>query len=310
MTPKILMVTGPTLCGALPAAVALAKRFDGEIVASDPRHAVRHFDICTDKPTPEELDGIALHLTDFLEPDEAMDAAGYAARAEPVLADLHSRGKLPIVLGGSSEWLGALCLERPPPVPPDEHLERALRREMEELGPREMHAQLAEIDPDEAHRIGRNDRRGVLRALYVNLKTGSAPSALRRAQVGRPRFDEWRVFIDAGHAEIHERADARFDLRMTRGWLEEAARLLDAYPDWTVFQRLTFGALIRYLRPSGARMTLEELREATTHEDCRRAMGQYRAFKHAPGLVVRTSSAALIRGDEDEAIAEWRESST
>lgn len=309
MIPKVLVVTGPALCGSLAAAVALAKRFDGEIVGSDPRHAVRHFDVCTDKPTPAELDGVVHHLTDFLEPDETTDAAGYAARAEPVVAEIHARGRLPILLGHSPEWLSALCVQRPPPVPRDEHLERSLRREMEELGPRELHAQLAEIDPDEAHRIGRNDRRGLLHALYVSLKTGAAPSALRRAALGAPRYDEWRVFIDAGHAEIHERADARFDLRMARGWLEEAAHLLDAYPDWGVFQRLTSRALLEYLRPTGAAMTLGQLREATTHDDCRRAMSQYRAFKHAPGLVVRTSSAALIRGDEDEVIAQWRENS-
>ena len=105
---SILVLAGPTATGKTDAALELARRFDAELVGADSVQVYRGFDIGSAKPTPKELDGVAHHLIDIIDPNEEIDAAAYAARADAAIAEILDRGRLPIVVGGTGLWLRAL----------------------------------------------------------------------------------------------------------------------------------------------------------------------------------------------------------
>ncbi|HEY6882049.1 MAG TPA: isopentenyl transferase family protein, partial [Polyangiales bacterium] len=143
----LLVITGPTASGKTALAVELARTWDGELIGADSVQVYRGFDIGSSKPTADELGGVAHHLLDVREPDQELDAAGFAALADAAIADVRARGKLPIVVGGSGLWLRALLrgLVALPAV--DATLRASLLAEAEQLGTQALHARLAQVDP-------------------------------------------------------------------------------------------------------------------------------------------------------------------
>ena len=120
MTPAVVVITGPTATGKTAAAIALARRLNGELIGADSVQVYRGFDVGSGKATPAELGGIPHHLIDVLEPGESIDAARYAALADEAIAGVQRRGRVPIVVGGTPLWLRALLrglVELPPSHP-------------------------------------------------------------------------------------------------------------------------------------------------------------------------------------------------
>ena len=173
MKPNILVICGPTASGKTALAVALARRFGGEVVSADSMQIYRGMDIGTAKPTPEEMGGIPHHMIDVADPGENYSVARYVQEAVPVVDDILSRGKLPIVAGGTGLYIDHLVAGRQfAPFPADSGLREALQRRAETEGLPALMEELRRVDPAAAQRLHPNDAKRIIRALEVYLATG------------------------------------------------------------------------------------------------------------------------------------------
>lgn len=219
----VLAVVGPTASGKSAWALELAQRLDAEIVSADSRQLYRGLEIGSAKPTPAERALIPHHCLDLRDPAESISLAEYLDAARAAIADIHSRGKLPLVVGGSGQYVWAL-LEGwiVPPAPPDRALRDQLTREAESRGAPALHDDLARVDPDAASRIPPNNLRRIIRALEVHRQTGRPISSWQR---------ERRPLRFAAYAPAHspEALDRRIDERAAAmfrvGFVDEVADL-------------------------------------------------------------------------------------
>jgi len=224
---RIVVVSGPTAAGKTDVAIALARRWGGELIGADSVQVYRGFDIGSAKPTREELGGIAHHLVDVIDPDEAIDAARYAAMAEAAIEDVRARGRVPIVVGGTGLWLRALLRGLVALPEPDVALRAALEAEADAIGAPALHARLASIDPRAAASIHPNDRLRIVRALEVHAQTGEPIGELRaRHALGAPRHDALILLVDRSREEMATRMQMRTRAMLDRGLIDEVRALL------------------------------------------------------------------------------------
>jgi tRNA dimethylallyltransferase len=217
---KVLVIVGPTAAGKTALSLALGQRLGGEIVSADSRQIYRHMDIGTAKATPEERSLVPHHLIDVVGPDEELTLARYQALANEAIADIWSRGRLPMLVGGAGLYVRAV-LEgwTVPKAPPDAALREELERDAERLGHEALHARLAAVDPTAAARIDARNVRRVIRALEVHHHTGAPISALQRREP--PGYRVLKLGITLPRPALYARIDARVDAMMARGLLEE-----------------------------------------------------------------------------------------
>jgi tRNA dimethylallyltransferase len=227
---SILVIAGPTAVGKTQIASELARRYDGELIGADSVQVYRGFDIGSSKPTPEERRCVMHHMIDIREPAESLDAASYAALADQAIADVHARGKLPIVVGGTGLWLRALLrgLVALPPV--DSALRAQLEREWDAKGGAAMHVQLMAVDPISAGRIHPNDKLRVVRALEVHAQTGQPLGAARLEHaLGSARYRDLTFVLDLAPVHHRERVAARTREMLGAGFAAEVAHLLEEH---------------------------------------------------------------------------------
>ncbi len=172
MPEKVLAVLGPTASGKSALGLSLAASFDGEIINCDSTAVYRGFDIGTDKLSLEERRGIPHHLIDIADPTDVYTAARFAIDAERAIRDIHSRGRLPILVGGTGFYYRALTRGLFPGPGADEALRKRLDRIAERKGPERLHRLLQSVDPESAARIMPRDRKRLVRALEVYFATG------------------------------------------------------------------------------------------------------------------------------------------
>jgi tRNA dimethylallyltransferase len=175
--PQVLAVLGPTASGKSALGLALARTFDGEILNCDSTAVYRGFDIGTDKVPAEAQQGIPHHLIDIADPTEVYDAAQYARDATAVIRQVHGRGRLPILVGGTGFYYRALVRGLFPGPGADQHLRDRLDRVAARRGPERLHRMLARVDPASAARIMPRDQKRLVRALEVFLTTGTPLTA-------------------------------------------------------------------------------------------------------------------------------------
>ena len=235
--PWVVALVGPTASGKTRLGVAMAKALGTSIISVDSMAVYRGMDIGTAKPTMEEREGVEHHLLDVVDPDEHFSAADFASRAAAVLDELHSRGKIGLVVGGTGLYLRALLsgLARVPPPAPALRgdLEAEFAAAIEQGDPGRLHRRLARLDPPMAERLHPNDRVRIIRALEVVLSSGQRLSAIQDAH--RFRTKPYRTLIlalDIDRATLFERIDRRVEVMLDKGLEAEVASLLERYgPD-------------------------------------------------------------------------------
>ena len=216
MTPKIVCVAGPTACGKTTLGVLLARRFHGEVVSADSMQIYRGMTVGTAAPTEAEMQGVPHHMIAVAEPSEQWSAAEYVAKATPIL----SRGKLPILVGGTGLWMDALIRGH---GFAGGHAGGEVRRELETRFDRDgiepLLAELRQVDPESAARLHPADTKRILR------ETISAHNAAPRQLP--PRYDAvWIGLQFADRADMKALIDRRVDKMAEEGLLEEVQALL------------------------------------------------------------------------------------
>jgi tRNA dimethylallyltransferase len=220
----LVAVVGATATGKSDVAIAIAEAFAGEIIGADAYQLYRGLDIGTAKVDVETRHRVRHHLIDIAEPDDQFTLGRYLDAAQAALEDVWSRSKLPVLAGGSGQYVWAL-LEgwQVPRVAPDLELRRELDALATEKGPAALHARLAEIDPEAALRLDPNNPRRLIRALEVVTRTGLPLAA---CQTRRPVDADVLVLgLSLDRDAIHRRLDERTDAMFATGFVEEVRRL-------------------------------------------------------------------------------------
>lgn len=227
MRPRLLAIVGPTATGKSALGIALAERFGGEIVSCDSTAVYRGFDIGTDKVPLSEQRGIPHHMIDVVDPTEEYSAARYAREAAAVICDISSRGKLPILVGGTGFYYRALTRGLFEGPGRDEPLRRRLERVAARRGPEALHRWLAKIDPASAARIQPNDVKRVVRALEVWILTGRPlTDHFGETASPLPEYDVIAVALQITAEETAARVARRVDAQFEQGLLDELRGLL------------------------------------------------------------------------------------
>ncbi len=275
--PKLIVIVGPTAVGKTRLTVRLGEELSGEIVSADSRQIYRGLDIGTAKPTARQQGRAPHHLIDIIDPDEKFTLALYQEMACAAIDDVLSRGKVPLLVGGSGLYVRAVVENWAiPRVEPDERLRAELYRQAEEEGAESLHARLREVDPVAAKRIEARNVRRVVRALEVYLKSGVPIS---RCQGKRPApYRSLQIGLTMERAELYRRIDRRVDNMIEAGLVEEVRSLMaQGYsPDLAAMSGLGYGQIVSYLR---GEIELEEAIQRIKHDTHRFVRQQYNWFR-------------------------------
>lgn len=245
----LAVIVGPTASGKTALAIALAKEFDGEVVSADSMQLYRGMDIATAKPSVEEQEGIPHHLLDILEPSEGFSVAAYVARAGSVIADIHARGKLPILAGGTGLYVNSLVDGiRFEEAVGDKVVRARLLEEAERLGGEALLARLREVDPETAETLHPNNRNRLVRALEVWEVTGLPMSEhRRRSRVAPPPYFTCMLGLSYTNRQaLYARINDRVDAMLEAGLREEASRMLASGLCGTAAQAIGYKELRPY----------------------------------------------------------------
>jgi tRNA dimethylallyltransferase len=254
--PALIVLVGPTAVGKTETAIRLAERLNGEIVSADSRLFYRGMDIGTAKPTLEERARVPHHLIDVTTPDHPWSLAVFQKAASEAIADIHRRGRLPFLVGGTGQYIRAVTHGwRPPAVEPNRPLRRVLERLAAERGEEWLHEKLARLDPPAAERIDPRNLRRTIRALEVILLTGQRFSD--QSQRGQPRYRLLTIGLTRPRPELYARIDARIEAMFAAGLLEEVRALLASGtpPDSSALSAIGYRECVQVL---AGQMSLEQ----------------------------------------------------
>src|SRR5688572_24425921 len=223
--PPLVLLVGPTGVGKTEIALRLAEKLNGEIVSADSRLFYRGMDIGTAKPTPAQLALVPHHLINIANPDEILSLAVFQNKAQAAIADIHGRGKLPLLVGGTGQYIRAVTQGwTPSEVEPDDRLRAALEKMQKAEGSQWLHEKLKSIDPVAAATIDARNVRRTIRALEVIFTTGFKFSD----QGGKTdsQYAKLTIGLNRPRPELYARIDARIEGMFEAGLIEEVKSLL------------------------------------------------------------------------------------
>ncbi len=252
----LVVILGPTAVGKTEMALQLAERLGAEIISADSRLFYRGMDIGTAKPSPAELRRAPHHLIDVADPDETWSLATFREQARRAIAAIQAAGRLPLLVGGTGQYLRAVAHGwQPPAVEPDPRLRRALEAWASEIGPDGLHARLAVLDPSAAQSIDYHNLRRTVRALEVILSSGRRFSEQRQA--GPPPYRLLQLGLTRPRPDLYARIDARIQAMLEAGLVDEVSGLLaQGYaPDLPSLSAIGYREIVAYLQGRG---TLDE----------------------------------------------------
>jgi tRNA dimethylallyltransferase len=283
--PVVLAVLGPTASGKSALGLALAEQLDGEILNCDSTAVYRGFDIGTDKVPVGEQRGIPHHLIDIAEPTEVYTAAQFATDAARIIREIHGRGRLPILVGGTGFYYRALTRGLFPGPGADDPLRARLDRVADRRGPERLHRWLARVDPASAARIMPRDRKRLVRALEVYLATGRPlTSHFSETRSLIADCDLIPVALRLPAALTGERVERRVERQFARGIVAEVQALLarGVPPGARPFGGLVYRQVVEMLR--GVRDE-DATRALIVQENRRYARRQLIWFRKEPNLM-------------------------
>lgn len=263
MKPRVAVILGPTATGKSHCGIALAKRLNGEIISGDSMLVYQRMDIGTAKPSAEELAAVPHHLIDILPPDAAFSVVDFKEKAEKIIADINSRGKLPVIVGGTGLYIKAL-LENYEfnTVEECSELRSELEAFAEEHGNSALYEKLQALDLEAASRLHTNDRRRIIRAIEA---------AQSGEKIAHRKSEEWPyetvVFgLRMERESLYARINARVDKMMAEGLVEETKSLLDSglSLDAQSMHSIGYRQIVWYLQGQMDKLAaVEKLKQAT-----------------------------------------------
>ncbi len=308
----ILLLVGPTAVGKTEFGIQLAAHLDSEIIGADSMQIYRFMDIGTGKPTPAERAQVPHHLVDFVHPSESYSAGRFYVDATAVIGDLHNRGKVPLIVGGTGLYIRALTDGLFAGPEADEEVRKKLKELALKDGPNTLHEKLEEVDPVSAKRIHPNDERRLIRALEVHAITGKPISTLQEQQ--RASHEAAYRFISFGLTMSRNRLYARIEDRVDRmiemGLADEVRSLLKMgiEPSAVSMQGLGYKEMIPVVKGRQTLHAAVELMKKETRHFAKRQMTWFRADKRIGWIDIgssrdRESAAAYLISESDKILS-------
>lgn len=227
MKKKILVIGGPTAVGKTELSIDLAKRLNGEIISADSMQIYKYMDIGSAKVSKGEMNGVVHHLIDVVDPSINFSVADYKEQGEKAIKEIISRGKLPIIVGGTGLYINSLtCNMNFTEAEKDEEYRKELDKLANEHGNNYIHEMLKEIDPISYNEIHANNRKRVIRALEVYNLTGNPFSSYNAGEdFYKSEYDVHYYVLTMDREKLYERINLRVDIMMEKGLLEECIKL-------------------------------------------------------------------------------------
>ena len=279
-----IVILGPTASGKTHLAIALAGQFQGEIISCDALQIYRHMDIGTAKIPPVERKGIPHHMLDIRDPGQDFSAGDYQRLARAALREIHGRGNLPFVVGGTGFYLRALIDGLFQGPSRSEELRVRMRKIIQRKGSGILHRFLQRIDPISAEKIAEADAERIMRAYEVYLATGKPLSWWQ--QKPRDALEGYRglkIGIRVPRKQLYQRIDQRAEEMYQSGFLEEVQQLMRRFPKGSLaFKAIGYRQAIKYF---DGKLTLEQTIEETKRQSRRYAKRQLTWFRTDPDIV-------------------------
>lgn len=223
---NVLIIGGPTAVGKTAVSIELAKRYDGEIISADSMQIYKYMDIGSAKPTPEEMGTVVHHLIDFVDPHESYSVSQFQEDAFAKIDDILSRGKLPIVVGGTGLYLNALLYEMDfSETVGDPEFREEMRRQALDKGSEFIHDLLREVDPEAAERIHPRNMKRVIRALEICRLTGGPSKDFKSDPEPNTAYDFTMLALTGNRKKLYARINKRVDLMLENGLVDEVKNL-------------------------------------------------------------------------------------
>lgn len=277
--PRIIVICGPTASGKTALSIELAKKINGEIISSDSMQIYKDMNIGTAKPTQEEMQGIQHYLLDFVEPNQRYSVAEYKKDAENAIEKILSKGKIPIVVGGTGLYVDSLIYGiEYQDIKLDEEYRKELEKRVEAEGLEELYNEAQKIDSQAIEKISRNDKKRILRILEIYKATGKNKTEQEiESRKNGVKYD-YKVFaINMEREKLYERINMRVDIMIENGLIEEVENLLEKYNEFpTAMQGLGYKEVVEYLQ---GKTSKEEMIEKIKRETRRYAKRQLTWFR-------------------------------
>lgn len=300
----MVAIGGPTATGKTALSVALAKEFGGEVINADSMQIYRGLDVGTAKPTAEERQGIPHHLMDFLPPEAPYSVADFTAAAAPLIEQLNSAGRLPIVTGGTGLYITSLMKGTAfAPEKTDPAIRARLQAEADEQGSAALYARLQQIDPAYAEKLHPNNLPRVIRALELFEATGRKMSEERvNARAAEPPYRALCLCLTCrDRAALYDRIGRRVDLMVENGVLDEARQVYDHRDSYrTAAQAIGYKEFFPYFEGTASLDDCTERLKQATRNYAKRQLTWFRRQNDAVWLYldeenVVDHACALVR---------------
>ena len=292
--PTLTIICGPTAVGKTELTLALAERFDGEIISADSRQVYRLMDIGTAKPTKADQQQVRHHLIDVVWPNEAFNAARFIALAEAAMQSIRQRNKRPFLAGGTGLYIKALTEGLLDAPGADPELRKRLHDRAEQEGSQALHTELAKVDPQSAARLHANDLVRIVRALEVFRQSGRPLSALQDEHgFNSGHYRTLKIGLTCARETLYERIDRRAEAMFRQGLIEEAEQILQAGydPDLKIFKTIGYRQAFALLRGEISRAeALDDLKRSTR----RYAKQQITWFRKDKSIIWLESSSDFV----------------
>jgi tRNA dimethylallyltransferase len=256
--PKLIVICGPTGIGKTAAAIEVAEAFNAEIIGADSMQIYRQMDIGTAKPTPAEQARVAHHMIDIIDPDASFDAVRFADLARKKAAQLHERGMIPLVVGGTGLYIKSFLYGIFESEPVDPKIRERLKKEADEFGAGILYQRLMQSDPITAKKLHPHDTYRILRALETLEASGKPISEYQDAHAFCEQpYDTLKIGLNMDRAVLYERINQRVDAMFAAGFVDEVKKLLmrGYTKDLKSMQSIGYRHIVDYLE---GRFTLEE----------------------------------------------------
>ena len=281
MKPKVIAVVGPTASGKTKMAIELAHELDGEIISADSRLVYKGFDIAAAKPTMEEREGIPHYMIDIVEPEFDYSVGNYYDDAKKIIFDIVSRGKTPIVAGGTGLYIRILLEHYNLPRVEANY---ELRNELDKKDKEELLKELEELDSVTCERLRDANKRRIVRAIEV-IKTLNKP--ISQIEIEKePEFDvDWKMPVLTSRQDLYDRVDSRVDKMIEDGLIDETKFLLKKHGRIKNFVcTIGYQEILAYL---DGKWTLEEAVDKLKQHTRNYAKRQLTWFRKNPALEIK-----------------------
>jgi len=278
---EVIIILGPTCVGKTGISILLAKALRTEIISADSMQVYKYMDIGTAKPRRDQLEEVKHHLIDILSPHESFSAGEFRRRAVEIIEDLHKRGRIPLIVGGTGLYIRSLTRGLFDAPPADWSLRDKLMQMEREKGDGYLYSYLQRLDPTASERIEPNDLRRIIRAIEVSLKAGKRITELQRVHTKPLCYDFIKIGISRQRKELYRMIEERVDRMIEEGLIEETERLLRMNPHKIPLQALGYKEMALYIN---GEVSLDEAKRLLKRRTKMYAKRQFTWFKKEPGI--------------------------